>query len=83
MLFGDDDSELCSARGNFHSQLLLEFLDLSSSADDERRNHSLKSFYSQTDEELHVKSVVWCCIFVSDKLTFAHHTCKKEKPHCV
>lgn len=77
--FGDDDSELCFARGNFYSQLLLEILNLSSSAEDERRNHSWKSFYSQTDEEQTVQSVFWRCIFISVKLTFAHHTCKKRK----
>lgn len=44
VLFGGDDSELCFARGNFYSQLLLKSLDLSSSAGDERTN-SLKSFF--------------------------------------
>lgn len=42
MLFGDDESQQGFAKGNFSSQLLLESLDSSSSAD-ERRNHSFKS----------------------------------------
>lgn len=51
MLFGDDDSELCFARGNFYSQLLLEFLDSSSCVEDKRKGHALILFYSQTGED--------------------------------
>lgn len=77
MLFGDDDSELYFARGNFYSQLLLESLDLSSSAEDERRNHSLKSNRRRADSEKRVLAL-HLCLYKVDVCT-SHMQKKKNR----